>query len=772
MKNLILKLRVVLYCSVLLLSFLSSSAQMQSVSQQVLGGKGKRQCLLDIPEAWLGKEMIVQSWAVSSSPQFPGVKFWDKAHPGTLLTGAIIRITRKTNALLNLEVLDYRINNPNSLYDLNNTGKVLSNYVLPVLKQENEFCQVNMADLLLKPNTCFHIGALLQRSFGLDKKTPEIKVEQMKGDDHGLEVLMELNYHEGGWLRINTSLYPLPEKPMQPRLQELRVNYYPQAQLDLKQANPDPEKSLQLATRWRLEPKPEDLERYSRGGLVEPVKPIVFYLNPSTPKRWIPYIIKGVNAWNQAFERAGFKNAIIGKLAPTAAEDPDFNLFDHRHSVIHWLDSDIENGWYRTIVDPRTGEILQAHILASNGFLKMAERWYFTQASASAGAEKNLPLSEELMGQMVTDFISHEVGHTLGMPHNMFSSATVPVKQLRNPKWVAQHGIAPSIMDYARCNYVAQPMDGVTGKGLRWGIGEYDKWAIEWAYRYFTDPWEQQTKELERLTTVKNREKQYLSLPEGTPDPRCESEMLGDDVLASGTYGIANLKLVLGNLKKQVATLSPELVKDMYKEVLTQFARYQGYAVANIGGHHYHWSKDRAQKKELVKEPVPDRIQLHSIRFLNTQLFEPPIWLLDATLLQATGSDPLKVMTDVQKYPLTELWNSGISRVMNYDGRSEILADRLIKELFEGIFSGHSLADVYRQNLQNTLLELMQGSSKKVHRAGNELTPAKKAALSAIVNKHLRQLKPKLTAELQKCKAESTRAHLNSMLEKINKLIL
>ena len=217
---------------------------------------------------------------------------------------------------------------------------------------------------------------------------------------------------------------------------------------------------------------PKDIEAYKRGELVEPIKPIVYYIDPSTPEKWREYLKQGVEDWQVAFEAAGFKNAIICKYPPTKEEDPDWSPEDARYSVIRYFASDIQNAYGPHTADPRTGEIIESDIGWYHNVMNLLRNWFLIQTSAVNDNSRGVKFEDEIMGELIRFVSAHEVGHTIGLPHNMGSSFAYHVDSLRSPTFTANHGVAPSIMDYARFNYVAQPEDGVTNFYPR--VGEYD----------------------------------------------------------------------------------------------------------------------------------------------------------------------------------------------------------------------------------------------------------------------------------------------------------
>lgn len=327
-------------------------------------------------------------------------------------------------------------------------------------------------------------------------------------------------------LEINNSMVLLPKVPMTPRLQDKRVGFFSVSQTDY---GLDEQKAMRRTyiTRWRLEPK--DIEAYKRGELVEPKKQIVYYIDPATPQKWRPYLKQGVEDWNKAFERAGFKNAITAKDAPTKEQDPEWSAEDARYSVIRYFSSDIQNAYGPHVSDPRSGEILESDIGWYHNVMNLLRNWYFIQTAAINPDARGVKFKDEVMGRLIRFVSSHEVGHTLGLPHNFGSSFAYPVDSLRSAKFTSKSGTAPSIMDYARFNYIAQPED--KGVSLMPDVGEYDKYAIMWGYKYLP---EARTADAEKAILNKwiieraNNPVYFYGRQTGNPiDARSQSEDLG-----------------------------------------------------------------------------------------------------------------------------------------------------------------------------------------------------------------------------------------------------
>ena len=427
---------------------------------------------------------------------------------------------------------------------------------------------------------------------------------------------------------LNTSMVLLPKTPMQKRYFDERVGYFNNR---ITEFTDDQQTTSHEAiiSRYRLEPK--DLKAYKAGKLVEPKKQIVYYIDPATPKKWVKYLIKGVEDWNTAFEAAGFKNAITAKEWPE--NDTTMSIDDARFSMIRYLPSETENAYGPRIVDPRSGEIIEAHICWYHNVMNLVKKWYMTQCGPLDKRAQTMDFPEDLMGQLIRFVSSHEVGHSLGLRHNMIASQATPVEKLRDKQWVEKYGHTASIMDYARFNYVAQPKDKVGEKGLFPRINDYDKWAIKWGYQYrpeFKDPAkEKEVMRTEVTKALEGNRRLWWSSDEGKgQDPRSQTEDLGDDQMKANEYGIKNLQRVMKGLLKWTAEPDGKYddLSTMHRATRAQYQRYVNHVQRYIGGR---YTNNAPGVKPY--ESVPRALQKEAIAWLGKYVLEAP--------LRASGQD-------------------------------------------------------------------------------------------------------------------------------------
>ncbi len=505
---------------------------------------------------------------------------------------------------------------------------------------------------------------------------------------------------------LNTSIRLLPKVPMHTRLFDPRVGYFADNFVQYSDDQHKVENQI-FAVRYKLEPKPADMEKYKRGELVEPVKPIVYYIDPATPKKWVPYLMAGVNDWNVAFEKAGWKNAIQGKEWPN---DSTMSLEDARFSVIRYFASDIENAYGPQVHDPRSGEILESHIGWYHNVMNLVHDWYMIQTAAVDPAARKMKFDDSLMGNLIRFVSSHEVGHTLGLRHNMGSSSKTPVEKLRDAKWLEANGHTASIMDYARFNYVAQPEDNVTQMGLFPRIGDYDKWAIKWGYTY-TGVGDEADKKINNkwiIDALNSNDRLWFGGEGFNADPRAQTEDLGDNSVLASEYGIKNLKRIVVKLPEWTKEEGDRYqnLNDIYTQLVGQYSRYMGHVLKNVGG--VYETIKSVEEKGDVYTATPVAIQKSAMNFLQTQLFATPKWLLDNTILNKI-SNPVanERLQSVQTSVLKNLLEKGrlyrlTTSTTRFGNASYSLHD-MMEDTRKGLFSelnSRQATDVFRRNLQ------------------------------------------------------------------------
>jgi ribosomal protein S18 acetylase RimI-like enzyme len=519
-------------------------------------------------------------------------------------------------------------------------------------------------------------------------------------------------------IELNNSFLLLPKVPMRKRLFDPRVGFFASEYTVYGDDQQRVEES-RFIHHWRLEPRDEDVEKWKRGELVEPKKQIVYYIDPATPKQWRPYLIAGINDWQAAFEKAGFKNAIVGKEWPE--NDKTMSLEDARYSVIRYFASDIENAYGPNVADPRSGEILESHIGWYHNVMKLVHDWYMIQVAAVDPRARRMKFDDALMGDLIRFVSSHEVGHTLGLRHNMGSSSKTPVEKLRDKAWVEANGHTASIMDYARFNYVAQPEDNITWKGLYPRIGDYDKWAILWGYKGIPDTKneEEDKKILNKwaIDSLKSNPRLWFGGEGQNFDPRAQTEDLSDNAMKASEYGIKNLKRILPNLPEWTREEADQYdnLEEMYTQLVGQFNRYMGHVVKNVGGIQETFKS--VEQPGDIYEPTPKATQKEAMDFLNKQLFTTPTWLLNKEILNKFANPgTAEGLTTVQANILKSLLSSGrLFRMSVCTGRYGSTAygvDELLTDAKKGIWSELTAAapiDINRRNLQKVYVEALIG---------------------------------------------------------------
>jgi len=564
-------------------------------------------------------------------------------------------------------------------------------------------------------------------------------------------------------VEMNQSMVLLPERQMMPRLMDNRVGYFGVQQTDYGLPVQRSE-VRRFISRWRLEPK--DPAAFARGELVDPVKPIVYYIDPATPVQWRTCLKDGVNDWQKAFEAAGFRNAIFGRDAPTREQDPEFSLDDARYSVIRYFASPIQNAYGPHVSDPRSGEILESHIGWYHNVMSLLRNWHLVQTAAINPGAQKMKFDDALMCQLIRFVSSHEVGHTLGLPHNMKASSAYPVDSLRSASFTRRMNTAPSIMDYARFNYVAQPGD--TGVALMPGIGIYDTYSIRWGYRPIpgANSPDAEKPTLDRWIREHETDRLYRFGDPSGVDPASQTEDLGDDGVKASNYGMANLKRIMPQLRTWTAAPgeSYDQLRELYEQVLGQWGRYSGHVTTIVGGVG-EWRK-ASDQAGAVYEVIPEARQQAAVSWLAQNVFTTPAWIIDQEILSRLENNGIVERVRARQVAtLNGLFDfQRMGRLIEQEAR---LGDRAytLSEMFRdtrravwGDLTGGPAPDTYKRNLQRGYIDRMQFLMTQEPPAPPAGIPAQFLVLFPRMNVSQSDIRALARAELEALERETTAA--------------
>ena len=589
-------------------------------------------------------------------------------------------------------------------------------------------------------------------------------------------------------LKFSNSMVLLPKEPMRRRYFDQRVGWFTSKQTDYGLDNQKSE-TITYLDRYRLEVKDEDIEKFKRGELVEPKDPIIYYIDRATPEKWRKYIKLGIEDWQVAFEEAGFKNAILAMDPPSKEDDPDWSPEDVRYSVVRYLASPIPNANGPHVSDPRSGEILEADINWYHNVMTLLRNWFFVQTAAINPEARGVEFKDEVMGRLIRFVSSHEVGHTLGLPHNMGSSVAYSVEDLRDPEFTKEFGTAPSIMDYARFNYVAQPEDGDVS--LMPNVGPYDKYSIAWGYKPILDKTPEEEKDiLDQWILEKAGDPMYRFGKQqsgGVIDPSSQTEDLGDDAMKASAYGIANLKRIVPNLIDWTAEdgKNYEDLKDLYNQVYGQYNRYMGHVAANIGGVYENYKTYNQQG--AVYTHTPKDKQVRAMAFLQDELFETPEWLIEPSIFNKIQFDGyLEKIKSYQERALKNVLDFGrFSRMMeNEELNEEVYSiEAMMKDLRRGLFKElkrgdrvsrirRNLQRVYISRLHHLMTEEQAPVPERYRRYVNKSTiDVESSDIRPLVRAELKTLQRDMTRALNRTRDTMTRYHLEDAVERIEKIL-
>jgi len=769
----------------------------------------------EIPDSILGRELLLTTWLVKvpgGSPKFGGeimnnrtIMFEKDRGNKIALKGISTLFQSDTSNVISKAVRNSNVDAVAFLFDVKARGAEGKTSVIDVsdfLQKENIYTQLSNEVKTTMSLTSMAADRSYVKSFASYPINAEIKMMRTYSasgvapkPQPGRPPVVPLEAAKLGGavtLEISTSILLMPEKPMMARRFDARVGYFANYNIEYTddQQRVDPKIFI---VRYRLEPKAEDMDRYKRGELVEPKSPIVYYVDPATPKQWRPYIIAGINDWNEAFKAAGFKNAIIGKEWPE--DDTTMSLEDARYKIIRYFPSEVANAYGPNINDPRSGEVLQSYVGWYHNVMTLLHDWYMVQASPNDPRARKMKFSDTLMGTLIRFVSSHEVGHTLGLRHNMGSSSLTPVEKLRDKKWVEAHGHTNSIMDYARFNYVAQPEDSIGEAGIMPRINDYDKWAIKWGYTYIDAPNDIEDRKIVTkwiVDSLKANPRLWFGGEGLNFDARCQSEDVGDNSMKASEYGIKNLKYVLAHLPewtKEDNNLYSSNLNNMYLQVITQYLRYIRHVAMNIGSVYETWKT--VEQPGDIYASSPKAKQKEAVAFLQKEVFTTPKWLLDDNILNKISS-PVRVSSAsrIQTTALDLILNDrvliSLLKMEDRFGKENCYTlveylDDLQTAIWSELKTGKPI-DIFRRGIQKNYITDLFATMNEVEEGKNIVgilfgTPEENLPITATsdlgsyLGLHLQNLQQQILKAIPTVTDKDTKDHLKYIADQIkNKL--
>ena len=736
----------------------------------------------EIPDTLLGKDMLLVSRIAKVPSGFGG----GYVNAGSKVNEQVIRWSKRGD-YIDLKVISFenQSDEESPIYksvEANNFFPILFSTAIAAKSKDSTNVVIEVTDLFTKDIDAINgVSSRLRKEYKIKKLDGSRSyIESAASFPKNIEVKHVMTYDaeepperdQAGTLTLlmNQSMVLLPDDKMQPRLADDRVGWF-----SIKKYNYDSEElkadDYKLIRRWKLVPK--DIEAYKRGELVEPVKPIIYYLDPATPLKWRPYFKQGIEDWNKAFEFAGFKNAIIAKDPPTAEEDPDFSPEDVRYSVIRYVASTTRNAVGPSVSDPRTGEIIESDVIWYHNHLRSYRNRFMIEAGAQNPAARTLETPEKEIGEMMRMVIAHEVGHALGLPHNMKASSAYPTDSLRVASFTQKYGLTPSIMDYARVNYVAQPGDD----GVRYirMMGPYDLYAINWGYRYIPEAGSAIAEKptLDKWILEKAGNPWYEFGSSNGIDPHSQTESLGDDNIKASSYGLANMKKVVPNLIEWTTKdgYGYADLQEVYTELNYLWRGYINHVITNVGG--VYETLKTADQNGVVYEPVPKEIQKEAVQFLNKQAFTTPKWLLNSEILDRIESDgAIEQVKSIQTYALSNLLSSKrLSRMIENEQKNTTAAYSpvtLMNDLRKGLFNElyqNQKTDAYRRNLQRKYVDIATSYLSELEKGDQEILISD---ILPLMRGELTQLRSDLNSRKNNSRDTLTRYHFADLIARID----
>lgn len=666
-----------------------------------------------IPKTVLGKDLLM----VTRLKQIPG-NYSPYTNAGSKTSEQMIHFVKRGNTIDLLQISTVNVANEEDPISLsvqqNNFNPILASFKIE--DEDDKMITVEVTSFFNTDSPSFNIiGDYQKKEYkigGVDKSRS--RIDRVSAFPKNIEILHTLtfsvkepprgNSSNTFSFQVNHSIIELPEDKMKVRFVDSRVGWFSLRKYNFS-SDALKADDYRIAKRWRLVPK--DKEAYARGELVEPVKPIVYYLDPATPKKWVPYFIKGIEDWNSAFEKAGFKNAIMAKEAPTKEEDPNFNPEDVRYSTVRYVASTTRNAVGPSVADPRTGEIIESDIIWYHNHLRSYRNRYLLETGAANPKARTLDTPEEEIGEMMRRVISHEIGHAIGLPHNMKASSAYPVDSLRSGKFTQKMGIATTIMDYARYNYVAQPGD----QNIRFirQLGPYDDYAVEWGYRYYDGKTAKEVKTiLEQFVDDKSTQKLYM-FGGYNNDPDSQTENIGDNTIKASNYGLSNLKIVAKNLNDWTTENGQTYddLEELYGEMLSVYRRYVYHVANNIGA--VHETLLHKGQPGTPYQLVNRQEQMDALAFLNKNVFQTQYWLIDKGLVSNFSDEgTLERLININVNLLKRLTSSrSLNEMMNSNASLEgngLSVHEFLNQLTDDLIYQNETPDLAERELQKQMI--------------------------------------------------------------------
>lgn len=677
----------------------------------------------EIPVSRLNQEYLLVS-RISKTPQV--------GYGGEELNTSVIKWERKFDKIL-LRTVSYENVAPDTaaIYravQAANFGEIIEAFPIQAFSTDSQNVVINVTGLFTDDVSLLTPGSGIRKQYKISRLFKERSyVDYVRSFPANIEIENVLTFAASEppqnpssqvmSFSIHHSMVELPQKPMIPRLADPRVGYFSLWQTDY--GRPEPEAvTRRYILRWRLEPS--DTAAFLRGELVEPIKPITYYIDPATPYQWRPWLKKGIESWNPAFEKAGFKNAVRVLDPPSPEEDSTWSAEDARYSVIRYYPSPIENAYGPNIHDPRTGEIIESDIGWYHNILKLQTGWFFAQA-VSDPRSHTLPYPDSLMGELIATVAAHEFGHTIGLPHNMGASSAYPVDSLRSKTFCAKYGTAPSIMDYARYNYIAQPADDVD---VFPKVGPYDDWSVFWGYRPIIGATtsDDELDSLHAWATAAEADpyKRFGGQQWMVFDPTSQMEDLGDDPMKAGEYGIANLKRAMGYVYNATYKNGTDFksLSESVDDIWAQFSREVGH-VANVPGGVVVSRRVFGSTSPISYTPVSRTKQKAAVAWLGTHLVKTPLWLLDSSITSILNPITLteKLASVQTRYIRTAMSNDKLVRMLSLEAQNQApyKASELLADIESLVFSQDFMRspDYYQRNMQRDFVEALIAKTEK-----------------------------------------------------------